>query len=81
MHDRCTDFSHSDKFLHSAGYDAYATGLIFLKMAGLVSELGDGESVDISSENLAKVANKLHLMRSDIPFVHIDGEDGKSDSW
>lgn len=70
------DFNHADHLLHSAGYDAYITGLIFTKMLGFVLKSPKETPLDLSSPEALQVLNKLHLMRSDIPFLHMDGNDG-----
>lgn len=66
-------FGANDKLLHSAGYDAFMTGVIFVKMFGVVTKRSKDDPLDFENESVKSCLNKLYLMRSDIPFLQTDG--------
>jgi hypothetical protein len=48
------------------------TGVIFLKMLGVVTECSIDIPVDLEHDRVKTCLNKLYLMRSDIPFIKTD---------
>lgn len=68
----------ADSF-HDAGFDAYATGLTFLRVMTQVV-YGDKDSenkrLDFSLNQVTAFMGKVFVMRSDISFIHLNSEDG-----
>ncbi|KAJ3099323.1 hypothetical protein HDU96_010744, partial [Phlyctochytrium bullatum] len=62
------------KKFHDAGYDAYCTGLCFIRMLEKILFLDEGR-VRVADSVLLSYANKLYLMRSDSPFLNLAGDD------
>ncbi|KAJ3054836.1 hypothetical protein HK097_000701 [Rhizophlyctis rosea] len=57
---------------HEAGYDAYATGVAFLRMTAYAEGCGDTE-ISKESPTVTAVMNKLNLMKSDVPTLNLVG--------
>ncbi|KAI8916855.1 ribonuclease H-like domain-containing protein [Entophlyctis helioformis] len=68
-------YKTGSKQLHEAGYDAYITGFSFLRLMGHVSALKEGESLNWQADFVEHCNNKMFVMRSDISFFDIGGED------
>jgi poly(A)-specific ribonuclease len=77
----------ADEAFHDAGYDAFATGAVFLRMVGYTSLMRESKSnkpnllrsirlPHLEDELLSSVVNKLFVMRSEIPFLNLSGQDG-----
>jgi poly(A)-specific ribonuclease len=49
------------------------TGVIFLKMLAVITDCSGNMPVDLEHDRVKTCLNKLYLMRSDIPFLKIDG--------
>eukprot|EP00842_Homolaphlyctis_polyrhiza_P004026 jgi/Hompol1/4624/HPOL_003761-RA len=62
--------------LHDASYDAYITGVSFLRMLGYITSVAADSPLDWSHDYIGFSENKLHIMRSDIAFLSIAGPDG-----
>ncbi|KAI9012738.1 ribonuclease H-like domain-containing protein [Gaertneriomyces semiglobifer] len=60
---------------HEAGYDAYATGVVFLRLAAQAVQLPEDSRLDFDHSILQTALNKLHLMRSDMSHLNIAGDD------
>jgi len=78
-----------DEAFHDAGYDAFATGAVFLRMVGYTTLMREKKSEKsnllrsirlpgLDDDLLSSVINKLFVMRSEIPFLTLAGEDGTS---
>ena len=67
-------FEENDKLLHSAGYDAFMTGVIFSKMFGVVMKCSKGSPLNLDDNSVKSCLNKLYLMRSDIPHFKTDAD-------
>ena len=48
-------------------------------MAGHLCKLTQDQPIDLNCEALLEVANKLHLMRSDMPCIHLNGDEALPD--
>ena len=66
-------YEKNEDQLHEAGYDAYLTGLVFIKMGGNQSE----SPLNLESDFFKKIVNKMYLMRSDMPCLDLAGTEGK----
>lgn len=70
---------------HDAGYDAYCTGLSFLRMMARVCNVPRGGRIPIPTvedsgeskmdHELERCVNKLYLMKSDVVCMDLTGED------
>jgi hypothetical protein len=72
-------YEEGEESFHDAGFDAYATGVTFLRvMSGVI--YGDEESgnkrLDFSLSQVQEFMGKVFVMRSDISFIHLHSEDG-----
>ncbi|CAB3994065.1 pre-piRNA 3 -exonuclease trimmer-like, partial [Paramuricea clavata] len=73
--------SHS---LHEAGYDAYISGYVFLRMAHILTSKTLGSSIDGPLEfrqyfeNIKSYGNIVNISRATVPFVNLAGQDPKS---
>ncbi|RKP08978.1 ribonuclease H-like domain-containing protein, partial [Thamnocephalis sphaerospora] len=62
----------SDQYLHEAGYDAYCTGAILLRMACFAPHVSQQSIMDILDENsILRCTNKLYLMRSELRYLDL----------
>lgn len=78
-------YQEDDEKYHEAAYDAYITGLCFIAMSNRFGQLmraadkkgseGVRKCVLPDSEILEPFYNKLHLMKSDIPYMNLGAED------
>ncbi|KAI8825287.1 ribonuclease H-like domain-containing protein [Fimicolochytrium jonesii] len=73
-HPEYASYDTEGENLHEAGYDAYVTGVIFGKLLGVATDLQAGERISWGHESIAAAANKVHMMRSDMPYFDLDGE-------
>jgi hypothetical protein len=81
----------ADSF-HDAGFDAYATGVTFLRVMSHVlygdegiyftshsnSTESENKRLDFNLSQVNEYMNKVFVMRSDIAFIHLNSEDGMS---
>lgn len=70
---------YSGAVYHEAGYDAYATGCVFLRMVAKIMKRGieNTSRLDLLADELHPFASRIKLMRSDIPCMRLDDVDGK----
>ncbi|KAK5669258.1 hypothetical protein QVD99_003666 [Batrachochytrium dendrobatidis] len=66
-------YANDVRELHKAGFDAYISGVSFLKMLGLVDSLPASTSINWTSDFSLHCKNKLYIMYSDIPFLNLSG--------
>ncbi|KAI9203692.1 ribonuclease H-like domain-containing protein [Polychytrium aggregatum] len=64
---------------HEAGYDAYSTGLVFVKMISRVEEYTEGTRIDFELRSLKRLKNCLHMMRSDFACIKLETEEERPD--
>ncbi|TPX68544.1 hypothetical protein SpCBS45565_g02978 [Spizellomyces sp. 'palustris'] len=74
VHPDFTGYEDADNF-HEAGYDAYATGVVFVKLMGQIVKNEGDRPLSFDSPAFQPALNKLHIMRSDIPYVNILGDE------
>ncbi|KAH6561307.1 hypothetical protein BASA50_003588 [Batrachochytrium salamandrivorans] len=64
---------------HRAGFDAYITGVSFLRMIYLATSLGADSPLDWTNDLVEHCNNKLYLMYSDMSFLDLNGKDSIPD--
>ncbi|KAJ1645929.1 hypothetical protein IWQ61_010258 [Dispira simplex] len=73
--------SYGKPAFHEAGYDAFVTGKVFIWLWQLLGQHeaqippSNNVRVDFTSTDLQRRANRLHLVRSDIPFLNLAAND------
>ncbi|KAJ3129881.1 hypothetical protein HK101_005167 [Irineochytrium annulatum] len=77
----------STQNFHEAGFDAYTTGLSFIRMAHMLcssttsSSPSKSHRVDLLNPTLTTLfLNKLYMMRSDCPYMNLVGTDDAVDT-
>ncbi|KAJ3046100.1 hypothetical protein HDV00_003850 [Rhizophlyctis rosea] len=60
---------------HEAGFDAYATGVAFLRMAAYAEGVRNDEPLSLTSPTIQNAVNKIFLMKSDISHLDIVGDE------
>ncbi|KAJ3280896.1 hypothetical protein HK104_000340 [Borealophlyctis nickersoniae] len=79
LHRDFAGYDSDEGSFHEAGYDAYATGVAFLRMAAIATG-GDGQKpIDFGHSVFRDTINKLYLMRSDLLFMNVNGPDDAPD--
>ena len=71
------EFDSEESNSHEAGYDAYCTGVCFLKT--LVADEFADASTQVDFEKSAALQNKIYLMSSAFPFLSLDGKNESPD--
>ncbi|KAI9093447.1 ribonuclease H-like domain-containing protein [Phlyctochytrium arcticum] len=74
-HSDFTGYEEGGNRFHEAGYDAYATGVIFSKMIGFITEIDGGAPISFDIPVLENVLNKVNILRTDMPHLNLTGED------
>ncbi|KAI8900477.1 ribonuclease H-like domain-containing protein [Globomyces pollinis-pini] len=64
---------------HEAAYDAYSTGVCFLRMLSFNEGFKTTTKIDFKSEKSLQFENRLHLSYCYISFMHLDGNDDEPD--
>jgi len=74
-------YQEDESRLHEAGFDAYVTGVAYLRMAYQIGVTrGKGTNAILPGDLLMEdFANKIFLLRSDIPFFNLVGADPEPD--
>lgn len=73
----CGFESYGDLRLHEAGFDAYATGVVFLRILGIHPENSQKQQFDFAF--LDEFENKINMMNSTMSYVAISGKVDKPD--
>ncbi|XP_028400539.1 poly(A)-specific ribonuclease PNLDC1-like [Dendronephthya gigantea] len=70
--------------IHEAGYDAYISGYVFLRMAHILTAKTSGSTFDGAAEfrqyfdAVKSYGNIVNISRATVPFLNLAGEDPKS---